>query len=63
MEVEVVVPGNVKGWVRLPVVGGVKGVDGGGYEVTGEGQAVFVGVEDGRAAFKVGSGRTKFVPV
>lgn len=51
------VPVNVTATVRLPVV------DGRTYRPTGRGTAEYLGVEDGRAVFEVGSGSVRFVPV
>jgi alpha-L-rhamnosidase len=49
------VPVNVQARVSIPEVPGLK------YRAAGAGQATFVGVEDGREIFEVGSGRTNFV--
>jgi alpha-L-rhamnosidase len=51
------VPVNVQARVSIPEVPGMR------YRAAGEGQASFVGVEDGREIFVVGSGRTNFVAV
>ncbi|MER7177091.1 alpha-L-rhamnosidase C-terminal domain-containing protein [Streptomyces mesophilus] len=50
---EVTVPVNVTATVALPVV------PGGIYRVTGQ-DARYLGVEDGRAVYRVGSGQTSF---
>lgn len=57
MQVELEVPVNVKARVALPVT------DGQSYRAAGPSKATFVGIEDGRAVFEVGSGRSSFHPV
>jgi alpha-L-rhamnosidase len=51
------VPVNVRARVSLPDVDGLS------YRAAGAGKPMFVGVEDGREIFEIGSGQTNFVPV
>jgi alpha-L-rhamnosidase len=53
LEVELEVPVNVTARVSLP---------GTGYRAGGPSRARFVGIEDGRSVFEVGSGRSTFEP-
>lgn len=57
MQVNIEVPVNVTARVALPVTPGKS------YRAAGPSKAVFVGIEDGRAVFEVGSGRSSFHPV
>jgi alpha-L-rhamnosidase len=57
MRVELDVPVNVTARIALPVVAGKS------YRASGPSRATFVGVENGRAIFEVGSGRSSFQPV
>jgi alpha-L-rhamnosidase len=57
LHVDLDVPVNVTARVALPLV------DGKSYRASGPSRARFVGVEDGRAVFEVGSGRSHFRPV
>jgi alpha-L-rhamnosidase len=57
MQVNLEVPVNVTARVALPVTAGKS------YRAAGPSKAVFVGIEDGRAVFEVGSGRSSFHPV
>ncbi|WP_199733565.1 family 78 glycoside hydrolase catalytic domain [Micromonospora sp. BL4] len=57
MRVDLDVPVNVTARVALPVVPGKS------YRAAGPSRATFVGIEDGRAVFQVGSGRSSFQPV
>jgi alpha-L-rhamnosidase len=50
------VPVNVKARVALPLEAGLS------YRTDGPSQAVFVGIEEGRAIFDVGSGRSSYHP-
>jgi hypothetical protein len=50
------VPVNVKARVALPIEAGLS------YRTDGPSQAVFVGIENGRAVFDVGSGRSSYHP-
>ncbi|WP_422770360.1 family 78 glycoside hydrolase catalytic domain [Plantactinospora sp. WMMC1484] len=56
VRVELDVPVNVTARVALPVA------PGSAYRASGPSRATFVGVDDGRALFEVGSGRSSFVP-
>jgi hypothetical protein len=53
VDTDVTVPVNVTATVALPVV------PGGAYRVTGQGVR-YLGVEDGRAVYRVGSGQVSF---
>ncbi|MGQ5264508.1 family 78 glycoside hydrolase catalytic domain [Micromonospora sp. ZYX-F-536] len=57
LRVDLDVPVNVTARVALPVLPGKS------YRAAGPSRATFVGVEDGRAVFEVGSGRSSFHPV
>ncbi|MEV0155795.1 family 78 glycoside hydrolase catalytic domain [Micromonospora sp. NPDC050686] len=57
MRVELEVPVNVTARVALPVEAGRS------YRAAGPSRATFIGIEDGRAIFEVGSGRSSFHPV
>ncbi|MFG2053165.1 family 78 glycoside hydrolase catalytic domain [Micromonospora sp. NPDC048930] len=57
LQVELEVPVNVTARVALPVT------DGTSYRAAGPSKATFVGIQDGRAVFEVGSGRSSFHPV
>ncbi|WP_406104651.1 family 78 glycoside hydrolase catalytic domain [Micromonospora globbae] len=57
LHVDLDVPVNVTARVALPLE------DGKSYRASGPSRARFVGVEDGRAVFEVGSGRSHFRPV
>jgi alpha-L-rhamnosidase len=56
LRVDLEVPVNVSARVALPVEPGRR------YRASGPAKARFVGVEDGRAVFEVGSGRSFFAP-
>ncbi|MCW3845000.1 glycoside hydrolase family 78 protein [Micromonospora yasonensis] len=51
------VPVNVTARVALPITDGMS------YRAAGPSKATFVGIQDGRAVFEVGSGRSSFHPV
>ncbi|MEV6816715.1 hypothetical protein AB0M52_32040, partial [Micromonospora sp. NPDC051296] len=55
--VDLDVPVNVTARVALPVEAGKS------YRAAGPSKATFVGIENGRAVFEVGSGRSSFRPV
>ncbi|MEU0153989.1 family 78 glycoside hydrolase catalytic domain [Micromonospora fulviviridis] len=57
LQVDLEVPVNVTARVALPVT------DGTSYRAAGPSKATFVGIQDGRAVFQVGSGRSTFHPV
>jgi alpha-L-rhamnosidase len=57
MRVDLEVPVNVTARVALPIEPGRS------YRAAGPSKAVFIGIEDGRAVFEVGSGRSSFHPV
>ncbi|GAB3047551.1 hypothetical protein GCM10027053_01760 [Intrasporangium mesophilum] len=57
VDLSVNIPVNVRATVSLPDPGA------NGYVATGDGNATFEGVKDGRAVFTVGSGATTFKPV